>query len=183
MIRTFLLKQDLGRCVVLGLLSWTLLFTCCTSPAEPVAVQAAKRTTGTRTYPSLLGADASNRFPAAVDVSKLGTYPARTFSGGGYFYDEVLEYRVWVYTPPQGEYFRAFATYASAVRFAHQTAGAQAPCVLVRQHEYVDEPEAGTFVKVHTERLTEWQPEWLAGSKRSATRLEQFLAEKSRARK
>ncbi|UOQ69420.1 hypothetical protein MUN86_27935 (plasmid) [Hymenobacter volaticus] len=127
------------------------------------------------------GANSTNSFPQAVDVSRLGTYPARTCSGGGYFYDDVLEYRVWVSTRQEGEYYRAFADYPSACSFSTRTAGAQAPCVLVRQQEYVDEPQQDVFLRVRSERLTEWRPEWLAGSKRTGTSIDQFLAEQPRA--
>ena len=34
-------------------------------------------------------------FPVAIDPARVGTYPADTKSGAGYFYDDVLEYRVW----------------------------------------------------------------------------------------
>lgn len=36
-----------------------------------------------------------SHYPAAIDSALVGTYPAHTKSGGGYFYDDVLEYRVW----------------------------------------------------------------------------------------
>jgi hypothetical protein len=34
------------------------------------------------------------KFPEALDVSKVGTYPAQANAGGGYVWDEVLKYRV-----------------------------------------------------------------------------------------
>ena len=33
-------------------------------------------------------------FPIAIDPNQVGKYPAYTKSGAGYFYDDVLEYRV-----------------------------------------------------------------------------------------
>jgi hypothetical protein len=33
--------------------------------------------------------------PEVMDGDLVGTYPARAFAGGGYVWDEVLEYRVW----------------------------------------------------------------------------------------
>ena len=33
-------------------------------------------------------------YPPAAYPEKVGTYPALCHSGGGYFYDDVLEYRV-----------------------------------------------------------------------------------------
>lgn len=122
----------------------------------------------------------TNEFPPAVDASKVGTYPARTLSGGGYFYDDVLEYRVWVYTDQDGEYFCPFADYANALLFSNKTEGAKEPYVLVLQKEYVDEPEDGVFIKVSTERIAEWRPDWLMNSKREENNIDQFIAEQSR---
>ena len=36
-------------------------------------------------------------FPLAVDPERVGSYPVDAKSGAGYFYDDVLEYRVWVH--------------------------------------------------------------------------------------
>ena len=38
----------------------------------------------------------NSQYPAAVDPIRVGTYSAETKSGAGYFYDDVLEYRVWL---------------------------------------------------------------------------------------
>ena len=121
-------------------------------------------------------------FPPAVDPEKVGTYPALTKSGGGYFYDDVLEYRVWCHpeagAPDEGDgedYYFAFATYEDALVFSKSTPGAEEPLVLVRQREHVDEPEPGTFVHVRDERITEWRVEWLATSKREATSIPEML--------
>jgi hypothetical protein len=38
----------------------------------------------------------------AIDPNRVGTYSADTKSGGGYFYDDVLEYRVWC-NPEKGQ--------------------------------------------------------------------------------
>jgi putative acetyltransferase len=54
----------------------------------------------------------ASAYPVAVDTNKVETYPAWTKSGAGYFYDEVLEYRVWMNPPGGGDdYYKAFATY------------------------------------------------------------------------
>ena len=61
------------------------------------------------------------KFPDAIDAKLVGTYPALTKSGGGYVWDEVLEYRVWCH-PELGapaedgddDYYYAYATYAEA---------------------------------------------------------------------
>ncbi len=77
------------------------------------------------------------RMPLALAPSAVGTYPEETKSGGGYFYDDVLEYRVWLHPERGAErvaagnaYFAAFAQYERAVAFSKVTAGAEAPLVL-----------------------------------------------------
>jgi putative acetyltransferase len=124
--------------------------------------------------------DVSNftkELPHAVDPAKVGTYPARTLSGGGYFYDEVLEYRVWVYSEQEGEYHRTFVDYKSALAFAIRTLGAKDPNVLILQKEYVDEPTAGVFTKITAERIAEWRVEWLEDSKREENNIDKFIEE------
>lgn len=126
-------------------------------------------------------------YPPAVEPKNVGTYPALVKSGGGYFYDEVLEYRVWCH-PERGapdeeegsDYFYAFATYEEAHAFRESTPGTEPPLVLVRQLEHLNEPTAGVFVHLKSERLTEWQPDWLAGSKRTAASIPDFLARTER---
>src|SRR4030042_971156 len=105
-----------------------------------------------------------------------GQYPGFTKSGGGYFYDDVLEYRVWIH-PGGDDYFEAFATFEEAARFSEQTEGAEEPLVLVLQREYVNEPEPGRYVHVKADRLTEWRVEWLAESKRGPNSVAEFLRE------
>ena len=121
--------------------------------------------------------------PLALAPSAVGTYPEETKSGGGYFYDDVLEYRVWLHPERGAErvaagnaYFAAFAQYERAVAFSKVTAGAEAPLVLVRQREWIDEPEPGRFVPKKGVRLTEWQVGWLAGSRREPESLARFMA-------
>lgn len=117
--------------------------------------------------------------PVAVDASKVGTYPALTKSGAGFFYDEVLEYRVWI-QPDGDDYFRAFATYEEAKDFAQHTKGAEDPLVLVLQHEHVDEPKPGVYEHIKGDRITEWQVEWLEKSKRGQNSIPEFLREKAK---
>jgi putative acetyltransferase len=121
-------------------------------------------------------------FPVAIDLSRVGTYPPDTSSGGGYFYDDVLEYRVWM-NPDNGaqalngnkDYFVAFAQYEFAKTFAERTPGAGAPLVLVRQRQWIDEPNRGTFIPQTTVRITEWQTQWLNGSRRTENSISEFL--------
>jgi putative acetyltransferase len=122
-------------------------------------------------------------YPVAVDASKVGTYPPDTKSGAGYFYDDVIEYRVWLHpdngaAPLNGnkESCVAFAQYERAEAFSKSTAGAEEPIVLVRQREWIDEPTRGQFHVDRTERITEWRVKWLAGNKRGADTISKFLA-------
>ena len=97
-------------------------------------------------------------------------------SGGGYFYDDVLEYRVWI-DSPDGDYFEAFASFEEAKQFSEKTSGAEEPLVLVIQHEHINEPDPGVFEHVTTDRITEWRVEWLDGGKRTAESISDFLKE------
>lgn len=130
-----------------------------------------------------------SRYPVASDLAKVGRYAGRSKSGGGYFYDEVLEYRVWLHpergaTPRAGDedYYAAFAQYERAAKFARATKGAEMPLVLVRQRESIDEPTPGYFEWVHKERITEWKVAWLAGSVRHPDSIARFLAARKQPR-
>lgn len=120
--------------------------------------------------------------PVAVDPSQVGTFAPDTKSGSGYFYDDVLEYRVWLH-PERGaaplngskDYFAAFAQYEAAEQYSKTTPGSEAPLVLVRQRQWIDEPKRGEFLAKQGERVTEWQTAWLKDSKRSSTSVDDFL--------
>lgn len=148
------------------------LLAACSTREGPSAWAVNKETTG------------PTRYPLAIDPSAVGTYASRAKSGAGYFYDDVLEYRVWMHpergaerVAGDGDYFAAFAQYERAVAFAKVTAGAEQPLVLVRQREWIDEPEAGRFVPMKEERITEWQVRWLADSKRGPDSIARFIAD------
>lgn len=127
----------------------------------------------------------SSCYPTAVDPSKVGSYPALTKSGAGYFYDDVLEYRVWIHPQGGGDvYYRAFASYEPASQYSKRTAGAEEPLVVVRQKKWINEPEKGNFEPRSDERITEWQTVWLSqDTKRNADSIERFLKEKTGAAK
>ena len=126
----------------------------------------------------------ASAYPIAVDINKVGTYPGFTKSGAGYFYDDVLEYRVWI-NPPEGgdDYYKAFPTFEEGLAYSKSTLGAEEPLVLVLQREWIDEPQPGNYVRKNGERLTEWKVDWLEGSKRSAEAIDRFLAEHQRPKK
>jgi hypothetical protein len=128
----------------------------------------------------------SSNYPIAKDPSKVGWYSYLSKSGGGYFYDAVLEYRVWVHPHAGGpnlqsgdDYFCAFPSYEEALEFSHEMPGAEKPLALILQNEYVNEPRVGVFEHVVDKRITEWQVEWLSDiAKRRPTSIMNFLEER-----
>ena len=124
-----------------------------------------------------------NTYPDAIDPSAVGTYPAGVKTGGGYVWDEVLEYRVWCH-PERGapdhddgnDYFEAFATYADALAFSRDTVGGDEPVALILQREHINEKEPGVYEHVTQERLTEWPAEFLARPKRTDRTIPDFLS-------
>ena len=122
-------------------------------------------------------------YPDVLNPQRVGDYPARAFAGGGYVWDEVLEYRVWCH-PEQGapdlcegsDYFHAFGSHAEAQAFSDDTTGAEEPLALVLQREYIDEAEDGHFVHVQQERITEWPLEFLRRPRRTPRTIPDFLS-------
>jgi hypothetical protein len=136
------------------------------------------------------GTNGRSRYPIAVNVAAVGTFPGRAKSGAGYFYDEVLEYRVWLH-PEKGaaklagdrDYFAAFAQYEVAEAYARASAGAETPVVLVRQQESIDEKTPGKYEWVKQPRITEWKPEWLLRSHRDPRSIPEFIAARTHDRR
>lgn len=125
-----------------------------------------------------------SQYPTAIKPEMVGEYDWFCHSGAGYFYDEVLEYRVWCH-PEHGatdendgdDYCNAFETYEEALAFSQSTKVAEKPLVLVRQIERINEPSPNVFLHFKEQRITEWQVAWLDGSKREADSIAKFLAE------
>ena len=123
------------------------------------------------------------QYPNVLDASLVGTYPASAKAGGGYVWDEVLEYRVWCH-PERGapdeadgsDYYYAFATYDEALECSQQIEGAEEPLALVLQREYISEEEPGQYVHVKEERITEWPVAFLSRPKRTETTIPAFRA-------
>jgi putative acetyltransferase len=123
------------------------------------------------------------RYPTAVNPGRVGRYPARAHAGGGYVWDEVLEYRVW-FSPERGaedlaegaDYYRAFATYPRALAHAQRMKGADEPIALIRQREYIDEPKPGAYRHIKKVRITEWPVEFLHRPRRNRSTIPNFLA-------
>ena len=123
-------------------------------------------------------------YPDAVDPFKVGEYPALAGAGGGYVWDELLEYRVWCHPKDGGDdFFYAYSSYdearqaADSLRAADKTlAKVESPLALILQRERIDEPETGVYVHIIEERLAEWPPEFLSRPKRTPHTIPDFLA-------
>lgn len=122
-------------------------------------------------------------YPKVLDETKIGDYPALVKAGGGYVWDDVLEYRVWCH-PEKGaedledgnDYYYAFASYEEAIEFSESYKGTEEPLALILQKEYIDEPEPGTYIHVKVERLTEWPVKFLSRPKRTENTIPDFLS-------
>jgi hypothetical protein len=124
-----------------------------------------------------------SKYPDIKNKELVGTYPALVKSGGGYVWDEVLEYRVWCH-PPDGapdiddgnDYYNVFDNYEEALEFSDENPGTEEPLALVLQREYIDEPQAGKYVHIKQERLTEWPIEFLSRPQRGANTITDFFS-------
>lgn len=121
-------------------------------------------------------------YPVAIDARMVGDYPVLVADGAGYFYDDVLEYRVWCY-PSDGakdlaggdDYFYAFETFEEAEEFQQDTKGAQDILALIRQLEWIDEFKPGQFKHEKGQRIAEWRAELLEGRKREENSIPDFF--------
>jgi len=104
-------------------------------------------------------------------------------AGGGYVWDEVLEYRVWCH-PENGapdsadgnDYYTPFVSYQEALEFSRKTRGAEEPLALIRQDEYISEEEPGDYRHVKNVRIAEWPVEFLRRPRRTATTIPDFFS-------
>jgi len=123
------------------------------------------------------------KYPRAEDAEKVGSYPSSVKAGGGYVWDAVLEYRVWC-SPRLGaedledgsDYYYAFADYEAAASFFEGVKGAAPPIALIRQDEYIDEPNPGEFVHIREVRIAEWSVEFLTRPRRTERTIPDFLS-------
>ena len=123
------------------------------------------------------------QYPSVLDPDLVGTYSTVAKAGGGYVWDEVLEYRVWCH-PERGapdsedgnDYYYAFASYAEAKDCSDSVEGAEKPLALVLQREYIDEPNPGEYEHRREERIAEWPAEFLTRPRRTARTIPDFLA-------
>jgi hypothetical protein len=122
-------------------------------------------------------------YPKVKNPDLIGQYPALVKSGGGYVWDDVLEYRVWCQpheaAPDAGngdDYYYAFATYEEALDYSQSNQGCQEPLALILQEEYIEEPEPGKYIHVKKQRLTEWPVDFLKRPKRTDKTIPDFLS-------
>ena len=96
-------------------------------------------------------------------------------AGGGYVWDEVLEYRVWG-RDEDGAFYYTFGDAESAIKFSQEKVNVDAPLALVLQKEYIDEPEEGLYIHIKKERITEWPLQFLSRPRRTQNTIPDFLA-------
>ena len=107
----------------------------------------------------------------------MGTYSAIANAGGGFVWDDVLEYRVWCYPEDASDdYYYPFATHAEAAAFFQRTKGAEPPLALILQREYIDEPNPCEYLHVREARITEWPVEFLLRPRRTQNTIPDFLS-------
>lgn len=131
-----------------------------------------------------------SQFPKVKDPTMIGKYPALVNSGGGYVWDDVLEYRVWCH-PEDGapdiedgdDYYYMFETYEEALEYSQLNQGCEEPIALILQKEYIDEPEPGGYIHVKKERITEWPVEFLLRPRRTENTISDFLSPNAPANK
>ena len=122
-------------------------------------------------------------YPKVLDEKMVGKYSALAKAGGGYVWDEVLEYRVWCH-PENGaedleegnDYYYAFTTFKEAKEFSENNIGTEEPLALILQKEYIDEPKNGKYVHVKEERIAEWRVEFLIRPRRTENTIPDFLS-------
>ena len=122
-------------------------------------------------------------YPQVNDKEMIGSYPALVKAGGGYVWNEVLEYRVWCH-PEHGsedikngeDYYYVFDSFEEAFQFSQTTIGAEEPIALILQKEYIDEPEPNILIHIKEERLTEWPVEFLNRPRRTENTISDFLS-------
>jgi putative acetyltransferase len=122
-------------------------------------------------------------YPRVKNEELVGTYPALAKSGGGYVWDEVLEYRVWCH-PNDGapdieegdDYYYVFDNYEEALEFSKENPGCEEPLALILQEEYISEPQPGNYVHIKEQRIAEWPVVFLSRPKRGENTIPDFLS-------
>lgn len=122
-------------------------------------------------------------YPKVKDPDLIGEYPGLVKSGGGFVWDDVLEYRVWCHphdgapgTEEGDDYYYVFATYEEALAYSKTNQDCEEPLALVLQKEYIDEPAPGTYVHIKEQRLTEWPVDFLKRPRRTEKTIPDFFS-------
>ncbi len=104
------------------------------------------------------GLKPTSNFPIAI--GDIGAFPASVDSGGGYLYDDVLEYRVW-----EGDSYKAFRTYEEAEKYTRTTfEGHMAVLVLQKKGHWIAWDDKDHLTIGKQDRITEWHANWLKDS-------------------
>ncbi len=106
----------------------------------------------------------------------VGEYPALAKSGGGYVWDEVLEYRVWCHPEEGDDYYYAFGDAETALECSQEEKDAEDPLALILQQEYINEPEPGQYIHIKEERIAEWPIEFLSRPRRCENTISDFMS-------
>lgn len=122
-------------------------------------------------------------YPKVKNPKLVGEYPALAASGGGYVWDDVLEYRVWLH-PENGapdiengsDYYYAFENYDDALEFSKDNKGAENPIALILQKEYISEPETNVYIHIKQARITEWPVDFLNRPCRTINTIPDFFS-------
>lgn len=124
-----------------------------------------------------------SKYPKVENPEMVGNYEPLANSGGGYVWDEVLEYRVWCH-PHEGapdieagnDYYYVFQTAEEAIEFSVNNKGTEEPLALILQKEYIDEPEPGVYRHMKEERIAEWPIKFLMRPQRNELTIPNFMA-------
>lgn len=115
-------------------------------------------------------------YPKVKDTKMVGEYPALSKAGGGFVWDEVIEYRVWCHSEKGDDYYYAFEDFETAMECSQEERDAEKPLALILQREYIEEPEPERYIHVKEERITEWPVEFLTRPKRMSNTIPDFIS-------
>ena len=124
-------------------------------------------------------------YPQVKDEKLVGTYPGFVNSGGGYVWDDVLEYRVWCFPlngAPDiedgdgGDFYYFFDKYDEALKYSEENIRCEKPLALVLQEEYISGAEPSGYIHVKEQRLTEWPVEFLSRPRRTFDTIPNFFS-------
>ena len=116
-------------------------------------------------------------YPKVKDSQLVGEYPALTKAGGGYVWDEVLEYRVWCHPEDGGDdFYYAFKNAETALECSKAEDNAEEPLALILQKEYISENTPGVYLHMKEERITEWPLGFLQRPRRTENTIPDFLS-------